>query len=139
MFRFERRVFVGYDDSTKGYRIYLPHKRLGTVNRDVTFDESRVYRSDPLEAQFDIQKLLELHPMSSTMSHAIPDASVSALGAQTPSPTDLLSEIAPTYPRHRIHTSTLTVQLAPSAVTHRARRPHLLHSSSFRKGSCPTI
>jgi transposase InsO family protein len=32
--RSECGVFVGYDDSTKGYRVYLPHKRTITVNRD---------------------------------------------------------------------------------------------------------
>jgi hypothetical protein len=38
--RSERGVFVGYDDSTNGYRIYLPHKRTVIVSRDVIFDES---------------------------------------------------------------------------------------------------
>jgi hypothetical protein len=87
--RYERGVFVGYDDSTKGYRVYLSHKRTATINQDVTFDESRVYKSDPLEAQFDIQKLLELRPTSSTMSHAISNISGSAPNVQTPSKMDL--------------------------------------------------
>jgi hypothetical protein len=30
--RSERGVFVGYDDSTKGYRVYLPHKKKVTVS-----------------------------------------------------------------------------------------------------------
>jgi transposase InsO family protein len=30
--RSERGVYVGYDDSTKGYRVYLPHKRTVTVS-----------------------------------------------------------------------------------------------------------
>lgn len=42
--REERGALVGYDDSTKGYLVYLPHKRVVIVTSDVAFDEFRVYK-----------------------------------------------------------------------------------------------
>jgi transposase InsO family protein len=62
--RSEHAIFVGYDEATKGYRVYLPHKRAVVVNRDVAFDESRIYRADPTNTQFEITPLLELQPLS---------------------------------------------------------------------------
>jgi hypothetical protein len=62
--RSERGVLVGYDESTKGYRIWLPHKRIVTVSRDVSFDETRFYRTNLSEVEFDVQPLLESQPLS---------------------------------------------------------------------------
>ena len=42
--RLEQGVFIGYDDSTKGYMVYLPHKRKVTVSWDLTFNETLIYR-----------------------------------------------------------------------------------------------
>ena len=60
--RAEKGALVGYDDSTKGYRVYLSHKRTVTVTHDVAFDESRIYKRDNIAPQFDVEKLLELRP-----------------------------------------------------------------------------
>ena len=56
----ERRAFVGYDDSTKEYRVYLPHKCAVTVTCDIDFNESWVYKGDITAPQFDVEKLMEL-------------------------------------------------------------------------------
>jgi hypothetical protein len=56
---------VGYDESTKGYRIWLLHKRSMIVSRDVSFDETCFYRSDPSEMAFEVQSLMESRPLSS--------------------------------------------------------------------------
>lgn len=58
----EKGDLVGYDDSTKGYCVYMPHKHTVTVTRDVAFDESRIYKGDSIAPQFDVEKLLELRP-----------------------------------------------------------------------------
>ena len=40
----ERGIFVGYDETSKAYRIYLPCSRKVVVRREVKFDEERAFR-----------------------------------------------------------------------------------------------
>jgi hypothetical protein len=68
--RSQHGILVGYDDSAKAYRIYLPHRRTVTVSRDVRFDELRFYRAEPTDLPFDVQELLELRPISSTATRS---------------------------------------------------------------------
>ena len=35
----KKGIFVGYSDTSKAYRIYVPGQRQIEVSRDVTFDE----------------------------------------------------------------------------------------------------
>ena len=37
-------VFVGYSESAKAYRIYIPGQRKIELSRDVTFEEDITYR-----------------------------------------------------------------------------------------------
>lgn len=60
VFKVEQGVFVGYDEATKDYRIYLPYKHSIIVSCDVSFDEGRMYRADPSNIIFNVQRLLEL-------------------------------------------------------------------------------
>ena len=44
------RVFVGYNDTSKAYRIYFPGFKKIDISRDVNFDEDSTYfksRSNP--------------------------------------------------------------------------------------------
>ena len=36
-------IFVGYSDTSKAYRIYIPDHRKVEISRDVTFDESAAF------------------------------------------------------------------------------------------------
>ena len=40
----ERGIFVGYDETSKAFRIYLPPKRKVVVRREVRFEEERAFR-----------------------------------------------------------------------------------------------
>ena len=35
----ERFIFIGYDSSSKGYKLYNPNNKKMVVSRDVEFDE----------------------------------------------------------------------------------------------------
>ena len=40
----ERGIFVGYDDTSKAFRIYLPAQRKVVVRREVKFEEEKAFR-----------------------------------------------------------------------------------------------
>jgi hypothetical protein len=40
----KKGIFVGYSDSSKAYRIYIPEQHKIKVNRDVTFNERMAFR-----------------------------------------------------------------------------------------------
>ena len=40
----ERGIFVGYDETLKAFRIYLPSKRKVIVRSEVRFKEDRAFR-----------------------------------------------------------------------------------------------
>ena len=40
----EKGIFVGYDETAKAFRIYLPSERKVVVRRDVKFEEERAFR-----------------------------------------------------------------------------------------------
>ena len=46
-------IFVGYDDVTKGYRLWDPSARKIVIGRDVTFDESSLIKSK--NVTFDVE------------------------------------------------------------------------------------
>ena len=45
--------------------IWLPYKRIMTVSRDISFDETCFYGSNPSEMAFEVQPLIESRPLSS--------------------------------------------------------------------------
>ena len=40
----EKGIFVGYDETSKAFRIYLPSQRKVVVRRDVRFEEEKAFR-----------------------------------------------------------------------------------------------
>ena len=40
----ERGIFVGYDETPKAFRIYLPTQRKVVVRREVKFEEEKAFR-----------------------------------------------------------------------------------------------
>ena len=40
----EKGIFVGYDETSKAFRIYLPSQRKVVVRRDVKFEEEQAFR-----------------------------------------------------------------------------------------------
>jgi hypothetical protein len=40
----ERGIFVGYNETSKAFRIYLPSSRKTVLRRDVKFEEDRAFR-----------------------------------------------------------------------------------------------
>ena len=50
-------VFIGYDDASKVYRVYMPNERKIQLSRDVVFDESKIgfhHLKKPLHVQEEI-------------------------------------------------------------------------------------
>ena len=48
----EKGIFVGYDETSKAFRIYLPAQRRVVVRREVRFEEERAFRkSQELEEE----------------------------------------------------------------------------------------
>ena len=50
----KKGIFVGYSETSKAYRIYIPGQRYIEVSRDVTFHEEvsfRLSREVPLDAE----------------------------------------------------------------------------------------
>ena len=41
----ERGIFVGYDETSKAFHIYLPPKRKVVVRREVRFEEEWAFRN----------------------------------------------------------------------------------------------
>ena len=41
----EKGIFVGYDETAKAFRIYLPSQRKVVVRRDVKFEEERAFKN----------------------------------------------------------------------------------------------
>ena len=46
--RSKKCIFVGYDDVTKGYRLWDPTARKIVISRDVIFDESSLIKSESI-------------------------------------------------------------------------------------------
>jgi len=40
----QKGIFVGYSETSKGYRVYVPRHRKIDISREVTFDEEAVFR-----------------------------------------------------------------------------------------------
>ena len=40
----EKGIFMGYDETTKAFRIYLPSQKKVVVRRDVKFEEQQVFK-----------------------------------------------------------------------------------------------
>jgi hypothetical protein len=40
----KKGIFVGYSETLKAYRIYIPRQRQIEISRDVTFDEDEAFR-----------------------------------------------------------------------------------------------
>ena len=40
----EKGIFVGYDETSKAFRIYLPSQRKFVVRREVKFEEEQAFR-----------------------------------------------------------------------------------------------
>ena len=40
----EKGIFVGYDEISKAYRIYIPTRKQTVVRRDVKFEEDKAFR-----------------------------------------------------------------------------------------------
>ena len=40
----EKGIFVGYDETVKAFRIYLPSQRKVVVRRDVKFEEEPAFK-----------------------------------------------------------------------------------------------
>ena len=60
----KKRIFVGYSESSKAYRIYFPGFKKIDISRDVTFDEDSAYNKsrkrpaeEPEEAEAEVPRI----------------------------------------------------------------------------------
>jgi hypothetical protein len=54
---------VGYSDSSKAYRIYIPKQHKIEVNRDITFNERMAFRKS-IEENIEEEEIEELNEES---------------------------------------------------------------------------
>jgi hypothetical protein len=69
--RAEEARFVGYDDESKGFRIYWPKKRKVSVERDMYFDKNRALEPD--EASIEGEEDVFTQPDTSQPRSTTPD------------------------------------------------------------------
>ena len=55
----ERFIFIGYDSSSKGYKLYNPNNKKMVVSRDVVFDEEGQWNFETHEKEYNLFPLLE--------------------------------------------------------------------------------
>lgn len=70
----ESFVFIGYDSSSKGYKLYYPNNKKIVVNRDVVFDEERQWDFGPHEKEYNLFPQFE---EDQSLGEAQQDASLS--------------------------------------------------------------
>ena len=70
-------TFVGYSETSKAYRIYIPGQRQIEINQDVTFDEDEVFKrsreSHMDEDQIEQEALKDAIMVDSTPEETIPE------------------------------------------------------------------
>jgi hypothetical protein len=59
----KKGIFVGYSDSSKAYRIYIPEKHKIEVSRDITFNERTTFRKS-IEENIEEEEIEELNEES---------------------------------------------------------------------------
>jgi hypothetical protein len=59
----KKGIFVGYSDSSKAYRIYIPEQHKFEVNRDVTFNEKMAFKKS-IEETIEEEEIEELNEES---------------------------------------------------------------------------
>jgi hypothetical protein len=59
----KKGIFVGYNDSSKAYRIYIPEQQKIEVNRDVTFNEKMAFKKS-IEETIEEEEIEELNKES---------------------------------------------------------------------------
>ena len=65
----KKGIFVGYSESSKAYRIYIPGQRQIEVSRDVTFHEEAAFRKSkelPLDSDSEPTSPIVGSPSSSS-------------------------------------------------------------------------
>ena len=74
----ERGIFVGYSETSKAFRIYLPSLRKTVLRRDVRFEEDRAFRkSRGIERGEQSSSQIQVSPQKTTMTQILgPPASV---------------------------------------------------------------
>ena len=65
----KKGILMGYNETTKGYRIYLPAQRKLVVKRDVRFEEDQAFRKSVELRDCDLQAL---EPQQDLVQGAVP-------------------------------------------------------------------
>ena len=74
----KKGIFVGYDETWKAFRIYLPSQRKVVVRREVKFEEERAFRKFRLSKQGE-QQVLHLRQLHRYHQYNIQDHRFSGL------------------------------------------------------------
>lgn len=67
----KKGIFVGYSETSKGYRIYVTAKRHTEVRRDVTFHEEVVFKrskESPIDTKMEEPESTQVHVSESSSS-----------------------------------------------------------------------
>jgi hypothetical protein len=115
--RAEEARFVGFDDESKGYRIYWPKKFRISIERDVYFDKDRALQPDevPIEGVEDVFDNLDIPQSSNTFEPAKTTLDVptdnpepknieNLLKTPTITPDTLETQNTPVHPPHQMVT-----------------------------------
>jgi hypothetical protein len=68
----KKGTFIGYSETSKAYRIYIPRQRQIEISRDVTFDEEATFRKSR-ESHMDEDKEEQEAPRDAVMIDSTPE------------------------------------------------------------------
>jgi hypothetical protein len=71
----KKGTFVGYSETSKAYRIYIPGQRQIEINQDITFDEDEAFRRSR-ESHMDEDQIKQEAPKDAVMVDSTPKETI---------------------------------------------------------------
>jgi hypothetical protein len=89
----ERGIFVGYNETSKAFRIYLPSLRKTVLRRDVRFEEDRAFRkSRGIKKGEQSSSQIQVSPQQTTVTQSLWPPVSGLTGSQVTGPQDSSSQ-----------------------------------------------
>jgi hypothetical protein len=122
-------TFIGYSETSKAYRIYIPGQRQIEISRDVTFDEDEAFRRSR-ESHIDEEQIEQEPPKDTVMVNSTPEETISEVHndmVESERPVDLPKEVVATRKRPAWLRNTLQEaegHASPKGSFKESKRPH---------------
>jgi hypothetical protein len=122
--RSETRIYLGTDEESKGYRIFIPSSKKVIITKDVIFDENRFYKTDPVDTTFEYISLSSLFTSSFPTEDEVNEPEETNKPSSSISPH---SDIAQPDPVNRISCMMMTPTPLVDPHPHKSLREILCH------------